>query len=253
MKNPKFELLDQYKNNSSVGIFVIVFFKLILLALFSSEYSLSLFQPFVREFTDGNLNPWQYFYENGLNLDAFPYHSLMLYFLTPAMLVINFLNVDNLLISNFIFKLPLFIADVVIFYTFLKLFPAREKKIYIYYFCNPIIIYAIYIHSQLDIIPMALLMLGIYFLTKDKLKMSAILIGLALATKFHVLVAIPLLFFYLLKKYNIKEAITYFVISFGILVFFDLPYVLSEGFKVMVLFNPKQSLLFDSFLNIPCT
>jgi uridine kinase len=250
MKNLKTELIMPLKNISSTGFFVIIFFKIILLAVFTSDYSLNLFSPFISIFSEGNLNPWQYYYETGLNLDAFPYHSLMLYLLTPSMLIIQFLHIENILISNLIFKLPLFVADIVILYTFLRLFPSKKKKIVFYYFYNPIIIYAIYIHSQLDIIPMALLMLGIYFLNNDRLRTSSLLVGLALATKFHVLVALPLLLFYLQKKYNFKEVIIYFSISIGVLFFFDLPYIFSEGFKQMVLFNPKQSLLFDSYINI---
>ena len=187
------------KRKGLIATLIIVFLKTILLMNFSSEYSAALFEPFVKIFTDGNLNPWQYYFENGLNLDAFPYHSLMLYLLTPSMFLIKFLSIENIIISNLIFKLPLLVADLVILFTFLRLFPLKKKKVFIYYFCNPIIIYAIYIHAQLDIIPMALLFLGIYFLTIDKFRKSALLIGLALTTKLHILVALPLLFFYLVS------------------------------------------------------
>ncbi|MDC1455983.1 hypothetical protein N8351_00280 [Flavobacteriaceae bacterium] len=233
-----------------VIISIITLFKIILLSLFSSEYSESLFIPFVKIFIEGNLNPWQYYFENGLNSDAFPYHPLMLYLLTPSMFLIKFFSIENIIISNLIFKLPLFVADLVILFTFLRLFPLKKKKVFLYYFCNPIIIYAIYIHSQLDIIPMALLFVGIYFLTLDKLKLSSLLIGLALVAKLHILITIPLLFFYLLKKHKIKDVIAYFSIILVVFILLDFPYILSEGFQQMVLFNSKQSLLFDSYLNI---
>jgi uridine kinase len=234
----------------SQGIYSIIVLKVIIMGIFTSEYSLILFRPFVSVFTEANLNPWQYYLENGLNLDAFPYHSLMLYLLTPSMFLIKHLNIDNIIISNLIFKLPLLVADLVILFAFLKLFPLKKRKVFIYYFCNPIIIYAIYIHSQLDIIPMALLFLGIYSLTLDKLRQSALLIGLALATKLHILVALPLLFFYLIRKHKINDVIIYFSIVIGVFIFLDFPFAFSEGFQQMVLFNPKQSLLFDSYLNI---
>lgn len=240
------------KNKKKVftGFSIIIILKIILLMSFSSEYSTDLFAPFIKTFTDGNINPWQYYFENGLRLDAFPYQSLMLYLLTPSIFLIKFFSIENVIISNLIFKLPLLVADLVILFTFLRLFPLKIKNILVYYFCNPIIIYAIYMHSQLDIIPMALLFVGIYFLTLDKLKLSSLLIGLALSTKLHILVTIPVLFFYLLKKYKIKDVIAYFSIILGVFILSVFPYILSEGFQKMVLFNPKQSLLFDSFLNI---
>ena len=54
-------------------------------------------------------------------------------------------------------KIPMLIADLGILFILLKLFPHKEKNIYLYYFFNPVILYAIYIHSQLDIIPTSLL------------------------------------------------------------------------------------------------
>ena len=230
--------------------YIVVSFKILLLAIFSSGYKDELFTPFLIHFIENNDNPWQYFYESKLNLDSFPYHTLMLYILTPFVALINLLELDNILMTNLIFKLPLFISDLFIYGALINLFPTKRKKVFLFYFCSPIIIYAIYIHSQLDIIPMALLFLGILELTNNRLKISAILIGAALATKFHVLVAIPLLFFFLLKKHSLREIITFFSICFGVLIILDLPYIFSEGFSKMVLFNPKQSMLFDSFIEI---
>ena len=97
---------------------------------------------------------------------------------------------------------------------------------------------------------MALLFIGIIKLTQKRIKISAIIIGAALATKFHVLVALPLLLIYLIKKQNIKETVTFFSICFTTLFILDIPYIFSDGFVEMVLFNPKQSLLFDSYINI---
>ena len=231
-------------------IVFILLLKILLMACFSSAYQDELFMPFLRHFAQNIDNPWQYYYSNELNLDAFPYHPLMLYLLTPSMFVINLFNIENVLISNFIFKIPLFVADIVIFYVLLKLVRSKNMNVVLYYFCNPIIIYAIYIHSQLDIIPMALLLLGIYKLSLEKPHQSAIMIGLALATKLHILVALPILFLYLQKKYKTKDLVIFILIVVGIFAFFDLPFITSVGFKNMVLFNPKQSLLFDSFLSI---
>jgi hypothetical protein len=232
------------------SLILILVTKFLLLAVFSSAFKDELFMPFLMHFVENTDNPWQYFYETKLNLDSFPYHSLMLYILTPFAALINLFSIKNIVITNLIFKLPLFIADLIIYGALLKLFPTKKKKVFLFYFCSPIIFYAIYIHSQLDIIPMALLFLGIIQLTNKKLKISAILIGTALATKFHVLVALPLLFFFLLKRHSFKEIITFFSISFAVLLILDFPYIFSVGFAEMVLFNPKQSLLFDSYINI---
>lgn len=240
----------KYQYSWSSLIFIqVVFFKLIFLAVFSSQYSAELFIPFVEVFIQGQ-NPWQYYFSNNLNLDAFPYHALMLYiFSVPTWFTHNF-NVTNPVLLNFLFKFPLFIADIFLFIILLKFFPFKKKEIFYFYFLNPIVIYAIYIHSQLDIVPMMFLMIGIYYLTIEKLKMSALFIGFALATKLHILIALPLLVFYLFKKHKTKEVIAYILVVSVVLIFLDLPYLFSEGFADMVLVNPKQSLLFDSYYQI---
>jgi uridine kinase len=224
---------------------IIFLIKIIILFIFSSEYSSELFHPFVNSFIDNDLtNPWQFYLEHNLNLDSFPYHPLMLFTLCPFAILSNFLHFETL------FKLPLMFADLGILYVLLKSFPNKSNKVYLFYFLNPIIIYALYIHSQLDIIPTALLIYGIYLLIKNKFNYSSLVFGLALATKIHIIIALPLIFFYLYKIRDIKVAFKYVLVSLIIFLLFDLPFLFSEGFVKMVLLNPKQSLLFDSFYNI---
>lgn len=224
---------------------IIFFIKIIILFIFSSEYSSVLFQPFIHSFIDNGVsNPWQFYIEHNLNLDSFPYHPLMLFVLCPFAILSKLLHFEAL------FKAPLLLADLGILYVLLKSFPNKEKSVYLFYFLNPIIIYAIYIHSQLDIIPTALLLYGIYLLMINKFNYSSLVFGLALATKIHIIIALPLIFFYLYKIKNIKIAFKYVLASLIVFLLFDLPYLFSEGFIKMVLLNPKQSLLFDSFYSI---
>jgi uridine kinase len=168
----------------------------------------------------------------------------MLFVLCPFAILSKLLHFEAL------FKVPLLFADLGILYVLLKSFPNKEKSVYLFYFLNPIIIYAIYIHSQLDIIPTALLLYGIYLLMINKFNYSSLVFGLALATKIHIIIALPLIFFYLYKIKNIKIAFKYVLASLIVFLLFDLPYLFSEGFIKMVLLNPKQSLLFDSFYSI---
>ena len=232
-------------------IYIILLSKLFLLAIFSSEYSLNLFLPFVNTFLEGHFSPWQYYYDNNLNLNSFPYHGLMLYILSVPAILINILNITSPPpLLNFIFKFPLFIADITIFFILLKLFINKQNKIILFYLLNPIIIYSTYIHSQLDIIPIALLLVSLYFLVKNKLFYFSLFLGLALSTKLNILIVIPLLFIYLIKQYGVKKALSFILIPFIVLVVFDLPYLFNNGFLEMVLFNSKQSLLFDSYYMI---
>jgi uridine kinase len=221
-----------------------IIFKIILAFLFSSQYSSELFLPFLNSASLVNWNPWQLYYDKGI-LDAFPYHGLMFFLLVPFAFLGELFGS-----SGFLIKLPLIIADLSILIVLLKLLRNHENKVLFYYFLNPIIIYGTYIHSQLDIIPTALLFASIYFLTIQKTRTSSVFFGLAIVTKIHVVVALPLMAYYLYQKLSTLEVFKYFVLSAVIALFFDFPFIFSDGFFYMVIANPKQSLLFDSFYNI---
>lgn len=242
--------LIQLKNQNKVIFLVTTVLKLGLFALFSSEYSMKLFHPFVEAFSKGNLNPWQFYYEENLSLDAFPYHPLMLYIFTPITYLINALNLTNISVVNFLFKLPLFFADLAILKVLLDLFPLRKINVWIFYFLNPVILYSTYIHAQLDIIPMAFLIWSVYCISMSNFKKSALAIGLAMSTKIHVFAALPLLLFYLMKVARVRDAVIFIFISLGIFVFLDAPFLTSQGFWEMVLLNSKQTIIFDSYLEV---
>lgn len=225
------------------AFYSIIFLKLILIFSFSSEYSSDLFFPFLNSISFENINPWILYYEEGL-VDHFPYHGLMLIILAPFAFIGEFIGGNH-----YIIKLPLLIADIAIFLTLIRLFANKEKEIFIFYFLNPVIIYGIYVHSQLDIIPTALLFMSIYFLTQRKINYSSTFFGLAMATKFHVIIALPIILFYLFKKNELKKLFKYIIISSAVLFVFDFPFF-SEAFVNMVVLNPKQSLLFDAYYSI---
>ena len=50
-----------------------------------------------------------------------------------------------------------------------KMFPDKKKYAVVFYFDSPIMLYAVYMHGQLDIIPIVLLLCSIYYLaSKDQ-------------------------------------------------------------------------------------
>jgi uridine kinase len=168
----------------------------------------------------------------------------MLYLHTPFSFISNYLNIE------FFFKLPLLFSDLLIYYVLIKSFPNKKKIIILFYFINPIILYSTYIHSQLDIIPTSLLFYSIFLLIKNKKTYSAILFGLALATKLHIIIAFPLVVFYLYRKNELIHLIKYGLLALFIFLLMNFPFILSEGFAQMVLLNKKQSLIFDSVYSI---
>ena len=75
-------------------LYFIICMKIIILLIFSSEYSLNLFQPFLDNFIQSYNNPWKFYAENNLNLDSFPYHGFMLYILAIPTIFIDLFNIE---------------------------------------------------------------------------------------------------------------------------------------------------------------
>ncbi len=232
-----------------IFIIPLIIGKIILLSLFSSDYQNKLFIPFVRHFITHFDNPWNYFYQNQLGVE-FPYHPLMLYILSFFYLPVSLFSIDSVIIQNLIFKLPILLSDIAITIVLYRLFPTKLKSIILFYFISPIILYSSYVHSQLDIIPTALLLISIYLLIKNRLFLSSILIGLALSTKFHIAAGLPLIAIYILKNYSIRRMVIYIIPAVLIYFIFSSHYLFSPGYFHLVLSNPKQMLIYDVWFKI---
>ena len=237
--------LNLNKKTNYIVFFLILFLaKLLILGCFTSDYVTTYFIPFLKIFISGDLNPWQTAYKTSTTIE-FPYHPLMLYLLSPFYFLAQFFD-GNQFLFNILLKFPLMVFDYLLFYILIKFDKGKLKQISIFYLLNPIIIYAIYIHSQLDVIPMSLLCLCLYFTYIKKLTLSSLFLGFALATKAHVFLAALLIFIYIQKVFGLKSVIRFIAIALVTLLFFDFPYLGSSEFINMVWLNSKQNLLLDS-------
>lgn len=247
VQNPILRVMRQYGFPVSRKAQIVVFmvFKLILMGFFSSAYQHQLFMPFVTHFVQHGGDPWQYFWQHPELGIEFPYHPLMLYILTPFAFIIQALHLPCDYCVNLIFKLPTLLADGVIAFSLLHLFPDRGKNIIFFYVLSPIIFYACYLHSQLDLIPTAFLFLAIQLLKEFNWRKSAVVYGLALAIKLHVLAVFPLMAIYLLRNNKQKTILWFSIITLGVYLFFTAPYLNSAGFEHMVLSNQKQANIFE--------
>ncbi|MFH1424495.1 MAG: GtrA family protein [archaeon] len=227
--------------------------KIIASFVFTSDVIMTLFIPFVTSFVSNPLaNPYSEFAV--INSKAFPYPPFMLAVFSLPYVFFGLAAVKSMTITIFLIKLPLLLADIGVFYILYKLFENKEKYITYLYWCSPIIFYVNYIHGQLDIVPIALLLASMYFLTKNKFSRSAIFLGLSIATKSNVFVVIPIIFLYLLKKRKgVLDSIDiakYFLISLGIYAVFVLAF-LSPGFIKMVFLAPDQARFLYLGVNFP--
>lgn len=236
-------------NKLKIAFIVALILKIILLGVFSSDYQNLLFIPFIDSFIQGQSNPWEYVFENNLPYE-FPYHPLMLYIFSISALIIKWLHIENVFFVNLIFKLPILFADLTIFYLLLKTFKNNFKNIFIYYFLSPVIIYAAYIHSQLDLVPVAFLFLSFYYLKKKKIFQGSFVFALACSIKTNAMLFFPIFAAYSIKNNNKRKTILGSIMIAAIYFAFSIPYIFSKGYRELVLFNEKINLLFSLYIPV---
>lgn len=225
--------------------------KIAISLIFSSGFQRDIFIPFVSIFLKSFSNPWAEICQSNQGIIAFPYPPLMLYALSPFVFLINLFGIENFLLVNFIFKIPLYLSDILCFYLLCKLFPDKFKEIILFYFLNPIIIYINYIHTQLDLIPTSILFLSAFLLIRKRNILSFIILGISIGIKFHTVFALPVIFIYILKKYRSRLLMCYSIFIPLVIYFLaSLPFIFSREYQFFVLNNPEQTLILETFLMI---
>lgn len=225
------------------GIMII---KIILMGICSSDYQNKLFEPFVSDFVMNGGNVYQRFFAHG-KMNAFPYPLMMLLIESTGMFFIKLFGITNLFLTNVLFKLPSFVLDFIGLKVLIGFRPDKRRYIAVFYYASPIVIYSVYMHGQLDLIPMVFLVIALSFLMSKKERklrylFAVIFTAVALLCKFHILAVLPIIFFYIQKRDSLKCALGYTAgVIIGVIAGV-LP-VWSEGFKFIVLFNAEQSVL----------
>lgn len=249
------DMEKNYRKYLKAAILVGVLFKLLLMGLFSSDYQDQMFIPFVNLFLNGE-NPYQVYYDNGL-LPSFPYPPVMLFVECIGGVFVTFFGGMPLFLRNLVFKLPILLADLLGLYYLFRISRDKRKYILALYFLSPIILYASYMHGQLDLIPTVFLVGAVYYLSEMSVAVKRervfewrfiLFLTLALASKFHIAAALPLFFLYIYKRKGWKKAVCMTGLPIVLTVAAVLPFW-GSGFVNMVLLNREQQVISKVYLN----
>jgi uridine kinase/Gpi18-like mannosyltransferase len=221
--------------------------KLIMSAFLGSHYMRDLFVPFINYFVESHFaNPWEHFAQLG-RINSFPYPPVMLYVLAIPRILFGWLlpsGTDTVTWAHLlIMRLPLLACDVGIAVLLAVWFPGRQQRILAYYWCSPLPIYVLYWHGQLDIIPTALFVAALHFIRKEKINAAMVVLGLSLAAKTHLFVALPFIFIYLLQELGITRTVHAALVAVGTYALIVVPYLFSPAFVAGVFGTQEQARL----------
>lgn len=234
-----------------------VLIKLVLSCLFASAYLKDQFAPFADYFIGHSFaNPYEYFSQHGTGTE-FPYPPAMLYiFSLPRLLLWPFTGHDTFgIAASLIYRIPLFVADFTILIILMRWMKSRTRQVLIWYWLSPVLIYINYFHGQLDVIPIALLFVSLYFLFKSRWMFTFVFLAVAICCKTNIALVIPFYVIYLFRTPQVKFKNIPIALGtlIAIVLLINLPWAGSKGFVNMVYNNPVQQQIFDLFYQFNTT
>ena len=161
---------------------------------------------------------------------------------------------DNLSNNNFFlglgFRLTSFIFDYALLISLAILTRNYSNKVLlITYWCSPLVLYLTYIHGQLDLIPITLLIGSICLVSWNRFRASALFLALAISAKFSMIIATPLIFIYIQRRKGFGiEVFQFILFVFMGISLLNLPLLISNGFIEMVVKTREIERLYSVFI-----
>lgn len=227
--------------------------KCVLAFLFAGPALVRGYAPFVDYFLrSGFDDPYRFFAQTGTLV--FPYPNLMLFILAIPRFLFRFIgNVGDDIVSHadvFIYRLPILAADIVIFLVLARWLKHKQTKVLWYYWYAPVLLYINYVLGELDVIPMALLFVFLYFLFKDKWYTAFAFLGLTLAAKMGMVVIVPFVVVYLLvERIPWQKILAYGALAIGVFAFIHLNHR-DLGFFTSLFNTGQQASLLSIFIRM---
>lgn len=149
----------------------------------------------------------------------------------------------------FILKFPYLILDILIALILSSFFSdARVKKrALIFWLFNPFSIILLYVYSNVDIFPVFLVVLSLYFARKSQFLLSALTLGIGGGFKAFPILLVPFLF---LKASKFKDRFLIILLSFGTFILTILPFVKSPAFRQSTLVSGLTTRIISSGLSL---
>ncbi len=210
--------------------------KLVASCLFGSHFATRWFAPFLYDLVHGRFaDPWAASLARGEPL-AFPYGPAMAGILSLSWLPALFTSfAPGGHLGLYLLRLPLLAADLAILWLLIRWLRLHVDDALRVWWLSPVVFYATYFHGQLDLLPTALFCGALYLLFRRRIFYSALVLGVAIATKGHLALALPFVMVFLYRQRLAWLGYGALVLAVG-----GAPYVTmlpSDAFRAMVLDN----------------
>lgn len=115
----------------------------------------------------------------------------------------------------------------------------QRKSAAVLFALSPILIFSVYLHGQLDLIPTVLILLSMLTAQSEKWRRSGLWLGLAIAAKLSALLVLPVVVVFLARNRRFRSSFLPFVQGLTPGLIIALIPLLSSGYRRMVLDAPQ--------------
>ena len=231
-----------------------ILFKIIFIIILSPVIQQEWFIPFIVNWIENpNTLPWLGHITREGSLLAFPYGIVMFVIHLPMTAIGWFL--DNLFavvyFTDIFFSFTLLVADILLLLFLLQLFESHWKKVLLFYWLSPLVIFITYWHGQLDLIPVALLIYSLTLIKRGNYWLAGIMLAFSIAAKHSMIIGVPFIFLYLWSNNGINKELQRFIVFFiASLVVVEIPFIFSDAFRLMVINNTDSQKLYWLFIKM---
>jgi len=238
------------ENLFRIGIVI----KLVLILTLMPTIQQEWFIPFIVGWVENpTILPWSGHLATDGDPLAFPYGPVMFIFHLPTTAIGWF--IDNIFaveyFTNVGFRVSLIAADILLLLLLLQLFEDHWKKVLIYYWLSPLVLFVTYWHGQTDLIPVALFIYSLTLLKRGNYWVAGLILACSIAAKHSMIIGVPFIILYLWSHNGINKELQRFLTFFiGSLLVIEAPLILSDAFRIMVLDNREVGKLYWLYINM---
>ena len=215
-----------------------VLLRVALLVLLVPAVQRAWFAPFVEHFLENpSVTPWSAWQADGGTDEAFPYGPLMLAWFTVFGGLTSWLPVDWAVQLGM--SIGILVAELATLALLVRPGGARPGRAAVLMAVSPIVVYAAFVHGQLDLVPTALMFASVLAFRRRTWWVAGALAGLAIAVKASAVLIVPFALLFLLRNARYRAGVRPYVTALvpGVLLYV-LP-AFSRGYREMVFGTPE--------------
>ena len=212
------------------------------------------FIPFIVSWIENpTMLPWSGYMATDGDALAFPYGIVMFLFHLPTTIIgwsiDYFFEVEYF--ASVGFRVSLIGADLLLLLALLQSFENHWKKILIYYWLSPLVLFITYWHGQTDLIPVALFIYALTLIKRGNYWAAGLILACSIAAKHSMIIGAPFIIIYLWSHNGINKEFQRFLTFFiGSLLVIEIPFFFSDAFRIMVLDNREVGKLYSLYISM---